>query len=95
MKDTEKNTNMLNFLAFISLMVFAILEIFGFLSPIIELGATISNLLNTIKNICIIIVIGLLAYKFVENKSKGYKIAYWIAIAIFVVSTILVWVFNK
>ena len=39
-------------------------------------NVNIFYLLNTVKNICVIIVISVVAYDFVAKKKKGHKIAY-------------------
>ena len=95
MKDTQKNTNLLNLIAFISLVIFAVLQILSMLQSVISLGPVIMNVLNTIKNLGIILVFGVTAWRFVANKAKGYKIVYWICLVIFILATIGLWVFGK
>lgn len=95
MKETKKNSNLLNLIAFISLVIFAALEILNMLKGIIGFGAVIMNLLNTIKNLGIILVFGITAWNFVANKKKGWKWTYWICLIIFILVTIGLWVFNK
>lgn len=89
----SENKSVLNLFAFIALITLAILEVLTGLNGIgVELfGGTILSLLNTIKNICVVIVIGILAYNFVAGKKKGFIITYWICVAIFVVATVLMW----
>ena len=89
----SENKNILSLFAFIALITLAILEVLTGLNSIgVELfGGTILSLLNTIKNICVVIVIGILAYNFVAGKKKGFIITYWICVAIFVVATVLMW----
>lgn len=91
MKETKKNSNLLSLIAFISLVVFAtlqILEIFFTSGPIF-------NILRTIKNLGIILVFGVTAWNFVSGKKKGWKWVYWICLIIFILATIGIWVFNK
>ena len=95
MKDTQKNTNILNLIAFISLVIFAVLQILSMLQSVISLGPAIMNVLNTIKNLGIILVFGVTARRFVAHKAKGYKITYWICLVIFILATIGLWIFNK
>lgn len=95
MKDTQKKINVLHFIAFVSLVVFAVLQIFSALKSVIQLGAVLTNVLETVKNIGIILVFGITAWEFVANKSKGFKITYWICLVIFILATIGLWVFNK
>lgn len=89
---SNQNGKMLNFIAFVALVAVALLQILDVLSPIIKLGEVISNIIVTIKNLCVCLVIGITAYKFAADKSKGVKITYWVCIAIFVVFTVLIWV---
>ena len=95
MKDTQKNTNLLNLIAFISLVIFAVLEILSIVQNVLELKGVLWSLLNTIKNLGIILVFGVTAWRFVANKAKGYKIVYWICLVIFILATIGLWVFGK
>ena len=95
MKNTEKNVNILNLMAFIGVIIIAVLEIFSFLTShdILKIeGGTLINVLNTIKNICVILVIGITAYNFVKGKSKGWLITYIVAVCIIVLTTIFIWI---
>lgn len=94
MKNSEKNVNVLNLIAFIALIIFAVLQIFSVLSfwGVLTIGGALPKILDTVKNICVCIVIGILGYKFVAGKSKGLVITYWVCIAVIVVGTILIWV---
>ena len=93
MKKTEKNINVLNLLSFVSLIIVAVLIVVNNLLPIIgiETKGAFFNVLRTIQEIFTVIVIGVSAYNFVAKKGKGLKIAFWIAIAIFVVGIVLLW----
>ena len=94
MKKSEKEVNVLNLMAFIGLVIVAVLEIFGLLSnlEILTIKGMLMNLLNTIKNICIMLVIGITAYNFVKDKSKGWLITYIVAISVIFVTTVLAWI---
>ena len=94
MKNTGKNVNVLNLMAFIGVIIIAVLEIFGFLAShdILTVGGALVNFLNTVKNICILVVIGITAYNFVKGKSKGWLITYIIAICIIILTTIFIWI---
>lgn len=94
MKNTEKNVNILNLMAFIGVIIIAVLELFGFFAShdILTVGGTLVNFLNTVKNICIMLVIGISAYNFVKGKSKGWLITYIVAMSIIVITTILIWI---
>ncbi|MCQ2387332.1 MAG: hypothetical protein MJ066_02670 [Clostridia bacterium] len=95
MKDPEKKSSLISFMAFVALIVFAVIELFNVLSPVISLGEVLAKILNTIKNVCIIIVIGVTSYSFVKEKGKGVKITYLIAVLFFAVETILTWVIKS
>ena len=94
MKKSEKEVNVLNLMAFIGVIIIAVLEIFGlsFIKNVISLGPTLEHLLNTVKNICIMLVIGITAYNFVKDRTKGWLITYIVAMSIIFVTTILAWI---
>ena len=94
MKNTGKNVNILNLMAFIGVIIIAVLEIFGFLArhDILTVGGTLVNFLDTLKNICILVVIGITAYNFVKGKSKWWLITYIVAICIIILATIFIWI---
>lgn len=94
MKNTEKSSNPLNFVAFVAIIIFAVLQIFSLLSywEVLTVGGYLPQILETIKNVCVCIVIGCLSYRFVAGKSKGLKITFWVCLAIIVVGTILIWI---
>ncbi len=93
MKNTEKDSNVLRLFAFIALIIVAILQVFSVLSKfgILSVTGFLPNFLDTVKNICICIVIGFVSYGFVKNKSKGFRITFWVSLAIIIVGTILIW----
>ena len=94
MKKSEKEVNVLNLMAFIGVIIIAVLEIFGlsFIKNVISLGPTLEHLLNTVKNICIMLVIGITANNFVKDRTKGWLITYIVAMSIIFVTTILAWI---
>ena len=94
MKNSEGNVNVLNLMAFIGVIIIAVLEIFGFLArhEWLNISGGFINFLNTLKNICILLVVGLSAYNFVKGKSKGLLITYIVAMCIIVLMTFFVWV---
>lgn len=89
---SSENGKILNFIAFVALIAVALLQVLEVLKPILSFDGLVINLINTIKNFCICLVVGITAYKFVANKSKGLKISYWVSIIIFVVGTVLIWI---
>lgn len=92
MKESQRNSGLLNFIAFVSLLIFAVLQILELVDSFISLGAALMNVLNTIKNLGIILVFGITAWNFVANKSKGWKVTYWICIGIFAATILGMWI---
>lgn len=95
MKNSQNNANILNLMAFIGVIIIAVLEIFGFLTShdiLVINGGAFINILNTIKNICIILVIGITAYNFVKGKGKGWLITYIVAVCIILLTTVFIWI---
>ena len=89
----SSNKNLLNLIAFIALIAVAILGVFNILAhfDILKTEGFLINLLDTIRNICILIVIGFAGYAFVDGRKKGVKITYWVAMSIILVCTVLLW----
>ena len=89
----SKKTNVLNFIAYIALLVVAVLQVFTVLShfEILTVTGFLPKFLDTVKNLCLCLVIGVCSARFVKNKTKGYRIAFWVSIAVIVVGTILIW----
>jgi hypothetical protein len=85
------NGKFLGFIAFIALMAIALLELIGILP--FGLNEGLDNLIRTIKNVGICLVVSITAYKFMIGKSKGLKITYWVCVGIYLLSTIFIWVF--
>lgn len=93
MKNNGSNGSMLNLVAYVALFVVAILQVFSVLSNfgILTVTGFLPKFLDTIKNICICVVIGVCSARFVRNKTKGYRVSFWVCIAIIVVGTVLIW----
>ena len=93
MKNTEKNVNLLNLMAFVALIIVAVLIVVNKFLPIvgIETKGAFFNVLETIQLLFTIIIIGISAYNFVANKGKGLKITYWVAVVFFIASIVLLW----
>ncbi len=89
----NSNKNILNLFSFIALIIVAVLIVINNLLPIVGVNITgaFFSILNTIKEVLILIVVGISAYNFVAGKSKTYKIIYWIAIGLFIAGIILIW----
>lgn len=90
---SKSNKSILNLFCFIALIIIAVLVLINNLLPIIgvNISGSFFSLLNTIKEIMILIVISLSAYNFVAGKTKAWRIIYWIAIALFIAGIILIW----
>lgn len=84
--------NFVHLCAFLALMATAILLLVG---PIIQWilqntnSMVILRALNMIAQFCMLVAIALPAWYFVRGKSKGWKIAYWVFLAIYIAATIL------
>lgn len=83
--------NALNFIAFISLFIVAILVLINNILPIlgITIGGILIKVLEIVKDVFFIILIGVTAYRFVSNKAKAWKIIYFIIFTIYIVGSIL------
>jgi len=92
MKKTNKG--ILNLLSYIALVAIGLLIILQNFLPIIHviISGGLVNLLETVKNILVLIVIGCTAYNFTSGRKQWVKILFWVAVAIFVVGTILMWI---
>ena len=94
MKDSKNTVHVLNLIAFIALIVIAVLQVFSLLSHwgVLSVEGFLPSFLETLKNVCLCLVVGVLAYRFVANKGKGVKITFWVCLAIIIVATILFWI---
>ena len=84
--DGKKENNFFNVLAFVVLIITAILSVLGGI-----LDDRFENLLRTISEIFILSVLAISAYKFVSKKAKGWKIAFWVSFAIYLAGVIIIW----
>lgn len=89
-KDSQ---NLLATLSFIVLTIFALLLAVEYILPIIgvNLEGTLLNILNTIKNFFIVVIIGVMAFSFIEGKAKWLVWVFWISIIIIIVATVIMW----
>ncbi len=89
----SSNKNILNLLAYCALIIVALLMFVDNLLPLvgIEVKGVFFNILRTISNIFTIIILGVSAYKFTSDSKKWVRILYWIAVAVFVIATVLMW----
>ena len=90
----NSNKNFMNVLSYIALLIVALLLAISNLLPLIGVSVVgpLVNALKTAQNVLILVIIGVLAYRFSFNQgAKWVKVLYWIAIAVFVVGTVLIW----
>ena len=89
-----QNKNVLNLMAYIAFIVVALLIVVNNLFPLmgITIGGTLWNVLETVKNVLILLVLGIMAFNFTSGQAKWVKILYWVALVIFIVGTIILWV---
>ena len=90
----NSNRNFINLLSYVALVIFALLtviDIFAHFDILHIQGGVILNLLNTIKHVCILIVIGFAAYNFASGNKKWIRILFWISLVVILVWTILMW----
>lgn len=91
MKNSDKN--ILNILSYFALAIIALLLVVEYILPLIgiQLQGTLLNILNSVKNLFILIVVGINGYAFTEGKAKWIKILFWVAIVVIIVCTVLMW----
>ena len=91
MKDSK---NTLNALSFFALMIIAFLLLIERFLPIIgiTIGGSFIGILDTIKDLFVLIVIGISAFNFAKNGKKNVKILFWVAVVVYIVATILFWI---
>ena len=84
--------SLVNVLAFLALAAAAILLVIG---PILKWildntgGGVIKQVLNLVSQYCLLAAIAIPGWFFVRGKRKGWKIAYFIFLAIYIAGTIL------
>ena len=88
----EKKT--LNLISYVALVMIAFLLLVTQILPMIGLNVegALVNLLSTIQNVLVLIVIGFNAYSFASTNKKWVKILFWVAVAVFIVATVLIWI---
>ena len=84
--------SLVNVLAFCALAAAAILLVIGpILKWILETtgGAVVMQALNLVSQYCLLAAIAIPGWFFVRGKRKGWKIAYFIFLAVYIAGTIL------
>ena len=80
-------------MSYIALVIIALLILMNNLLPLIDvtIGPKIKNVLETVQNLLVLIVLGVLSYKFTLSSAKWIKVLYWIALIIFIAGTVILW----
>lgn len=91
----KQDKGILKTLSYVSLIIIALLVVITNLLPRIGLNINgpIVNLLSTVKDLFVLAVIGITAFDFTHGKENWVRILYWVAVAIFVVGIIFIWIF--
>ncbi len=88
-----KTKNVLGLFSFVALAIIAVLIVVNNFLPLI--GVTVDGILfiilNTVKDVLVLVVLGMCSYQFVKDKSKNINIAYWVFVGLFVLGTLLSW----
>ena len=78
--------------AFIALVTSAILLLIG---PIMRwifnatsVGSLVLQILNVTAMVCLLIAVAIPAWYFVRGKRKGWRVFYWIMLAIYILATV-------
>ena len=89
----NSNTNILSMLSYVAMIILALLLLISNVLPMIGLniGGAFINVLNTIQNVLVLIVVGVSAYNFVQGRAKWVNVLYWVAVIVFIVGTVFFW----
>lgn len=81
--------SLVNVLAFLALAAAAILLVIGPILGFLLKGTPVMQALNLVAQYCLLAAIAIPGWFFVRGKRKGWKIAYFIFLAIYIAGTIL------
>ena len=81
--------SLVNVLAFLALAAAAILLVIGPILGLLLEGTPVMQALNLVAQYCLLAAIAIPGWFFVRGKRKGWKIAYFIFLAIYIAGTIL------
>ena len=89
----NSNKDLLNTLSYVALVIIAFLLVIRTFLPVlgVNISGALVSILETVQNVFIILVVGICAYNFTIGKAKWVKILFWVAVIIFVVATVLIW----
>ena len=84
------NKNFLSGLSYVALIIAGLLMLISGILPHLGLNidGAIIGVLNLIKNLFILIVIGTVAYDFTLKKKKWVKVLYWVAVFVFIAANL-------
>ena len=90
----KSDNKILNLISYFALIIIAFLLLITRILPMIGLDVkgTLINLISTIQNVLILIVISVNAYYFASTSKKWIKILFWVAIAVFIFATVVIWI---
>ena len=92
MKNSNKNfINLLSYVALVIVALLMVVDILGHFNILTISGGLVFNLLTTIKNLCVLIVIGCAAYNFLPGNKEWIKILFWVSVIVLIVGTVLMW----
>ena len=93
MKGEKRNNGVFNLFSFIVLMIVSTLIVTNNLLPIIGIGigGPLFNILETVKDVLILVMVAILSYNFIVGKGKVIAVFYWVAIVIFLAGIVLRW----
>lgn len=80
----------LNGLAYFALIITGLLMLISGVLPRIgiEISGSAIGVLELIKNLFVLLVIGGVAYNYILGKAKWIKVLYWIAVIVFIAANI-------
>ena len=90
--EKKSTTKLVNAFAFFTMAIIATLII---LENVLGLTGTFVYAMKTAESVLMLLTLGISAFNFVKDKEKGWKIAYWIIIAIYVAAIAFIWIFAK
>ncbi len=93
MKNSNKGfINLLSYVALVIVAILMVVDIFAHFNILTINGGVLLNLLSTIKNLCILIVIGFAAYNFLPGNKKWVKVLFWISVIVLIIGTVIMWI---
>lgn len=90
----KSDKKVLNVISYVALIIIAFLLLITRVLPILglDVGGPLINVLSTVQNILVLIVVGVNAYNFAMTGEKWVKILFWVAVVVFIVATVLIWI---